>query len=111
MINPMSSLPGYGAILDKYCNKKTDSEERTNGDLIGSVLDYLVGKGWSNLGLWPKEAARHRQGCSIMEIQEFLDWAMDHWIEDMEINPEELDPIFAAGVEEFMNRPDEEEDE
>ena len=110
MVNPMYSLPGYGAILDKCCNKDTSSEERTIGDLLGSVLDYLVRQAWSYLGFWPEEEERHREGCSIIEIQEFLDWAMRHWIEDMELNPEELDQVYDTAVKEFMNRPDEEEE-
>ena len=112
MVNPMSSLPGYGAILKEHCNFDTQAEERTLGDLLGSVIDYLIGEAWGKLGLWPQEEEKHRQGVSIMEIQEFLDWAMAHWIEDMELDPEKLDPIYAKAVEDFMNSPDEpEEDE
>lgn len=106
MINPMHSLPGYGAILKKKCNFDTQAD-RTIGDCIGSVLDYLVGEAWSKLGVFEEEEKKHRNGISILEIQEFLDWAMHHWVADMELKPEELEPIYEKGVEEFMNREEE----
>lgn len=107
MVNPMSSLPGYGAILKNRCKLSTKGEERTLGDLYAAVLDFLIGKAWSFLGLWPEEEKNHRAGISILEVQEFLDWAMTHLIEDMEWNKEELDAEFAQAAENWMNREDE----
>ncbi|MBQ1792298.1 MAG: hypothetical protein II008_19135 [Oscillospiraceae bacterium] len=111
MQNPMESLPAYGAILKAKCKLKTSDDPRCPGDLIAAVLDRLIGDGWSYLGLWPKEAASHRQGSSILELQTFLDWAMGHLIEDMEWNVDELDKIAEDAITEFFNRPDEEENE
>ena len=99
MINPMSSLPGFGAILEKRCKLNVDDEDRTLGDFYASVLDYLIGVAWSFLGLWPEEERKHREGLSVLEIQEFIDWAMRHLIEDMEWKTEELDAEFAQAVE------------
>ena len=104
MVNPMSSLPGYGAILKNRCKLNTQDEDRTLGDLYAAVLDYLIRQAWSFLGLWPEEEENHREGISILEVQEFLDWAMRHFIEDMEWNLDELDKEFAEAVEKWMNR-------
>lgn len=108
MVNPMHSLPGYGEILKERCKLSTKDEDRCIGDLVGAVLDYLIGKAWSFLGLFENEEKKHREGLSIMEVQEFLDWAMVHLIEDMEWKPEELDEVFERGVQEFFAQEDEE---
>ena len=106
MINPMQSLPGYGAILKNRCKLSTKDDERTLGDLYASALDFLIGQAWSYLGLFTKEAESHRQGLSILEIQEFLDWAMAHFIEDMEWDADELDAEASQAIDEWMNRPE-----
>lgn len=106
MINPMYTLPGYGAILKEHCNLDTSAKERTIGDCIGSVLDYLVGEAWAKFGLFPEEQKKHRQGVSILEIQEFLDWSMHHWTDDMELDPKKLDPIYAKAVDDFLSNPE-----
>ena len=107
MINPMSSLPGFGAILKNRCKLDTEDETRTLGDLYAAVLDFLIRQAWSYLGLWPKEEEKHRERLSILEVQEFLDWAMAHLIEDMEWNTAELDVEYATAVEAWMNREEE----
>lgn len=109
MINPMDSLPRYGAILKKF-KLSTRDEDRCGGDLIAACLDYNLRQAWSYLGLWPKEEEKHRGGMSIMEVQEFLDWAMYHLLEDMEMGWEKEMEDATAAVEEFMNQCDEEED-
>ena len=74
-VNPMDSLPGYGAILKKYFKLDTEDDDRRGGDLVAAVLDFLIGIAWKNFGLFPKEEEKHRTGTSILEIQNFLDWA------------------------------------
>lgn len=111
MINPMSSLPGFGAILKNRCKLAVDDEDRTLGDFYASVLDYLIGVAWSFLGLWPEEEKKHRAGVSILEIQEFLDWAMRHLIEDMEWIPEELDTEFDQAVKAWLKAAESKENE
>ena len=108
MINPMSSLPGYGAILKNRCKLNTEDDPRCLGDLYAAALDFLIGQAWSYLGLWPDEEENHRDGLSILEMQEFLDWAMRHLIEDMEWDLDELDVEMKEAVDEWMNRKDEE---
>lgn len=113
-VNPMDSLPGYGAILKNHFKLDTKDEDRTYADMYASVLDFLIGRAWENFGLWPKEAARHRQGTSIMEMQAFLDWAFRHLLNDMEFTEEQVNDLnkeYARAVQEFMSRADEEEDE
>ena len=107
MINPMDSLPRYGAILQKF-KLNTDDDNRTVGDLIAACLDFNLGKAWSFLGLWPEEEEKHRDGMSILEVQHFLDWAMFHLMEDMEMDPEKEMHEATAAWEEFMNKPEEE---
>lgn len=113
-VNPMDSLPGYGAILKNHFKLSTEDGDRTYADMYAAVLDFLIGRAWGNFGLWPKEAARHRQGTSIMELQAFLDWAFRHLLNDMEFTEEQVNDLnkeYARAVQEFMNRADEEEDE
>ena len=113
-VNPMDSLPGYGAILKNHFKLSLEDEDRSYADMCAAVLDFLIGRAWERFGLWPKEAARHRQGTSIVELQSFLDWAFLHLIEDMEFTEEQkddLDKEYARAIQEFLSRPDEEEDE
>lgn len=115
-INPMDSLPGYGAVLKNHFKLSAEEYDRTGGDLVAAVLDYLIGIAWENFGLWPKEAEKHRKGTSIFELQHFLDWAFNHLLEDMELtenkkeemNKEYMDAILAfmrSGEEEEVNEP------
>ena len=110
MINPMSSLPRYGAVIEKEFNLDTQSETKRNGDLIAAVIDYIIGLSWQSFGLFPKQEEKHRKGISILEKQEFLDWAMEHLLKDMEMDYEEtLNSDYAIKAEEeFMNSEDEE---
>ena len=113
-VNPMYSLPGYGTILKNHFKLNTEDEERTGGDLVAAVLDYLIGIAWGNFGLWPSEEEKHRSGTSIWELQHFLDWAFRHLIEDMEYTEEQKDEMkkeYAKAIQDFMREGDEEENE
>ena len=113
-VNPMDSLPGYGAILKNNFKLDTKDEERCGGDMIAAVLDFLVGIAWRNFGLFPKEEEKHRSGTSIWEIQSFLDWAVPKLIDDMEFTEEKKDEInkeYVKAIQEFARSEDEEEKE
>lgn len=111
MINPMHSLPAYGATLKAKCKLSTKDDQRCTGDLIAAVIDRLIGDGWSYLGVFPRKVKEHRRGNSIHELQEFLDWAMQHLVEDMEWDEEEINKIAEEAINEFFSSQDEEEDE
>ena len=111
-VNPMDSLPGYGAILKNHFKLNTQDEERCGGDMIAAVLDYLIGIAWGNFGLFPKEEEKHRKGTSIMEIQNFLDWAVPKLIADMDFTEAQKDEInkeYVKAIQEFIRSGDEEE--
>lgn len=113
-VNPMDSLPGYGAILKNHFKLSTEDEERKYSDLYAAVLDFLIGRAWENFGLWPKEAEKHRHGTSIMELQAFLDWAFGHLMKDMKYTEEQTDAMnkeYANAILDFISSEDEEEDE
>lgn len=113
-VNPMDSLPGYGAILKNHFKLNTEDDDRKYADLYAAVLDYLIGKAWANFGLWPKEEEKHRHGVSIMELQAFLDWAFQHFMQDMEYTAEQtevMDKEYVKAIQEFMRSGDEEETE
>ena len=112
--NPMESLPAYGALLKNHFKLNAKDDDRRICDLIAAVLDYLVGRAWSNLGLWPGEEEKHRKGTSILEIQKFLDWAVIKLIEDMDYSEEqkeEIDKECMKAIEDFMSSGDEEEED
>jgi hypothetical protein len=111
-VNPMDSLPGYGAILKNHFKLNVEDEERCRGDMIAAVLDYLIGIAWRNFGLFPKEEEKHRKGTSIMEIQSFLDWAVPKLIDGMEFTEAQKDEInkeYVKAIQEFIRSGDEEE--
>ena len=113
-VNPMDSLPGYGEILKNHFKLDIKDKKRCGGDLIAAVLDYLIGIAWSNFGLFPKEEEKHRKGTSILEIQNFLDWAVPKLINDMEFTEEkknEINKEYVKAIQEFMRSGDEEDEE
>lgn len=111
MINPMESLPGFGAILKEKCKLNTSDEDRTIGDLIGACMDFIIGRAWSYMGLFPEEEADHRNGMSILEVQNFIDWAMNNLIAEMEWDKDEVNEIAHKGIEAFRKRQEEAEEE
>lgn len=109
-MNPMDSLPGYGEIIKQKCLLDTQADDRCGGDMIGAALDYMIGKGWKSLGLFPEEEEGHREGISILENFTFLDWAMRHLIEDMEWDVDELDKVMKEGIDAFKKRQEDKDD-
>lgn len=110
-MNPMDSLPGYGEIIKRKCNLDTSSDDRCGGDMVAAVVDYMIGRAWKALGLFPEEEEMHRKGVSIIENQTFLDWVMSHLIKDMNWNEEDIESLMIRGIEAFNKRQDEKEEQ
>ena len=107
--NPMKSLPAYGAIIKNHCKLDPHDEDRTYGDLYGAVIDYLIGLAWGKLCLFPEEEKLHRGGISIMEIQAFLDWVTYNWVEELELDRDQMVKEANEGIEAFEKRQEDQE--